>query len=88
MYPINTIANQTFTIGTINYTLSLDGFSQDGGFTTVNQFRVLENQSTTAGVFGRITAAPIPEPASMLGILAFSALGGGILLKRKHQKTS
>nr|MBA2747641.1 PEP-CTERM sorting domain-containing protein [Tatlockia sp.] len=29
---------------------------------------------------------PVPEPASMLGILAFGALGGKKLLKRKQQK--
>lgn len=74
------------TVGTTNYTLALNGFSRDGGVTTFNEFRVLEGEKTTAGVFGTITAAPVPEPASMLGILAFSALGTGSLLKRKRQQ--
>lgn len=30
-------------------------------------------------------AQPVPEPASVLGIMAFGALGGGRLLKRKKQ---
>lgn len=84
VYPINKTSDRTFTIGTTNYTLSLNGFSQDG-VTIVDELRALENESTTAGVYGKITATPIPEPTSMLGILAFSALGGGALLRRKHQ---
>lgn len=31
---------------------------------------------------------PIPEPASMLGIMAFGALGGGKLLKRRKQQAA
>ena len=87
VYPIDNIASQSFTIGTNSYTLALSGFSRDGGVTTVNEFRVLEGESTTAGLFGRITTVePVPEPKSMLGILAFGALGGGSLLKRKRQQ--
>lgn len=90
VFPTNSIGTQTFTVGTTEYTLALNGFSQNGGVTTVDQFRVLEDEGTTAGLFGRITIAPdsepIPEPASMLGILALSALGGGSLLKRKRQQ--
>lgn len=33
-----------------------------------------------------VSSEPVPEPASMLGILAFGALGGKKLLKRKQQK--
>lgn len=33
-----------------------------------------------------VRTEPVPEPASMLGVLAFSALGGRKLLKRKQQK--
>ncbi|PSB34815.1 PEP-CTERM sorting domain-containing protein [Chlorogloea sp. CCALA 695] len=90
VFPINSIGSQTFTVGTTEYTLALSGFSQDGGVTTVEEFRVLEGESTTAGLFGKITTAPdsepIPEPSSVLGILALSALGGGSLLKRKRQQ--
>lgn len=32
--------------------------------------------------------APVPEPASMLGILAFGALGGGQLLKKRKQQAT
>ncbi len=86
VFLISSIGAQTFTVGTTNYTFALNGFSRDGGVTTVKEFRVLEGENTTAGVFGKITAAPVPEPTSMLGILAFSALGGGSLLKRIRQQ--
>jgi hypothetical protein len=33
-----------------------------------------------------VSSEPVPEPASMLGILAFGALGGKKLLKRRQQK--
>ena len=33
-----------------------------------------------------VSSEPVPEPASMLGILAFGALGGKKLLKRKQQQ--
>ncbi|MBW4664368.1 MAG: SGNH/GDSL hydrolase family protein [Chroococcus sp. CMT-3BRIN-NPC107] len=36
----------------------------------------------------RLDSQPIPEPSSRLGILAISALGAGIIAKRKHQKTN
>ncbi len=86
VFPINSISAQSFTVGATKYTLVLNGFSRDGGVTTVNEFRVLEGRANTAEVFGTIIAAPVPEPTSMLGILAFSALGGGSLLKRKRQQ--
>lgn len=52
------------------------GFSQDGGATKVSEFPVLEGATTTAAVFGKITAAPsvdVPEPATIagLGLLSF-----------------
>lgn len=34
------------------------------------------------------SSEPVPEPASILGTLAFAALGGKKLLKRKQQKTA
>ncbi len=34
---------------------------------------------------GDVTLASVPEPTSMLGLLAFSALGAGSMLKRKQQ---
>lgn len=38
--------------------------------------------------FGQAKSEPVPEPASILGTLAFAALGGKKLLKRKQQKTA
>ena len=84
--PSNSFGDRSITFGGTEYTLQLTGFSQDGGNTIVDRFNVLENESTTAAIYGKITTKPVPEPSSVLGILALGALGGGSMLKRKQQK--
>ncbi|KJH72181.1 PEP-CTERM sorting domain-containing protein [Aliterella atlantica] len=84
--PINSFGDRSISFGGTEYTLQLTGFSQDGGNTIVDRFNVLENESTTAAIYGKITTKPVPEPSSVLGILALGALGGGSMLKRKQQK--
>lgn len=84
--PINSFGDRSIAFGDTEYTLQLTGFSQDGGNTIVDRFNVLENERTTAVVYGKITTKPVPEPSSVLGILALGALGGGSMLKRKQQK--
>lgn len=84
--PINSFGDRSITFGGTEYTLQLTGFSQDGGNTIVDRFNVLENERTTAAIYGKITTKPVPEPSSVLGILALGALGGGSLLKRNRQK--
>ena len=85
------VAASNFNVGGTDYTLELIGFSQDGGATVVNEFRLPENEiNTTTAAFGRITAAPpataVPEPSSNVGLLALSVLGTGAMLKRKLKK--
>ena len=87
IFPVKRFANSNFNVGGTDYTLELIGFSQDGGATVVNEFRLPENEFTTTAAFGRITAAPpataVPEPSSTVGLLALSVLGTGAMLKRK-----
>ena len=57
------------------------------GFNTLT-FTVFEGGvvSGLRAEYTQATAEPVPEPTSILGILALSALGGGSLLKRKRQQ--
>lgn len=67
--------DRTFTFDGNQYTLELNGFSQDGGETSFS-LQVLEGQTATAGIFARITTVPsavkIPEPASIAGLCLLS----------------
>jgi hypothetical protein len=68
------------------YTIELTGFSQDNGVTSTNQFRVLEEEKTTAAIFARITAPKptrkIPEPGAIAGL----SLLGVYLVSRKSSR--
>lgn len=91
--PINIIPSQSFDVNGVDYTLELLGFSQDGGITIEDDFRVLEGATTTAILFGEITVAPVlpptptstPEPSAMIGLLAVSGLGIANKLKKKSK---
>ncbi len=50
------------------------------------EFHIVNINETTIDIEEYFDSEPVPEPASMLGILAFGALGGKKLLKRKQQK--
>lgn len=67
------------------YLLELLGFSQDGGRTTVSEFKVLEGEQTTAGIYARITRTTprtqVPEPATLAGLSVLSIY----LLSRKNK---
>jgi len=59
-----------FTVDNIDYTLQFTRFGNVGpnGFiTTITQFNVLENESASADMFGKLTAHPsnVPEPTSI-----------------------
>ena len=75
--PSTLVSQQSFSANELNYTLSLVGFSQDGGLTTTEEFRVREDARTTASLFGRIIpvspessepASRIPEPGAIAGL--------------------
>jgi hypothetical protein len=80
--PIASMSEQSFSLNGKDYTLSLVGFSQDGGLTTTEEFHVLEDAETTASLFGRIVAVPpepssrIPEPGAIAGLCSLALLLG------------
>ncbi|GBC61651.1 hypothetical protein DENIS_2613 [Desulfonema ishimotonii] len=51
----SSLSNEYITLGGTNYKLEIIGFSQDGGATTVKEFHVLEDNETSAELYGRIT---------------------------------
>jgi len=46
------------------------------------------NGEDSGFAYGNYNGTPIPEPASMLGIMAFGALGGGRLLRKKKRQAA
>jgi hypothetical protein len=81
---VNNMSNRSFTFDGEKYTLELVGFSQDGGETNVNEFRVLEAESTTAALYGKISRVSptqtVPEPITIAGL---SLLGIYLLFRKK-----
>ena len=70
----------TFTVSGQQYNFQLMGFSRDGGNTFESMATSLENTSTTAQIYGKITAVtPVPVPAAawllisgVVGLLGFA----------------
>ena len=54
VFPINKVTDNSFRYKGKNYTIRLLGFSQDKGRTFTQEFRVLEDARTTAGLYARI----------------------------------
>ena len=63
------LSNQ-FSVGGIDYTLHLLGFSLTPGGVPINQFISQEGRTNQALLFAKVTAAepePVPEPATLAG---------------------
>ena len=54
VFPVSTISDGSFKYKGKNYTVRLLGFSQDNGKTFAEEFRVLEDARTTAGLYAKI----------------------------------
>lgn len=76
------LTSDTFNVGGTNYTLQLLGFSTDGGTNIISEFNSPEGATANAGLYGKITAAPIPTPALLPGLIG---LGVAALRKRKAE---
>ena len=71
----NTIASNSFTVGGVDYTLELLGFSNTPDLLPVNQFISEERSTNETTLFGRVVpAAGVPEPTTTAG-LALAGLG-------------
>jgi hypothetical protein len=79
----------TFSIGGVDYTLQLMGFGTvtSAGYTTINEFHVLEQQGASAVLLGKITANipnnNVPEPGIISMILFGILTVGGVSFSRK-----
>jgi len=84
VYVGKNFGNRNFTFADKKYTLELTGFREKGSTTDVSEFRVLEGEKTTAGIFAKITEVPpaktIPEPGTVAGL---SLLGIYLISRRK-----
>jgi hypothetical protein len=80
--------SSSFKYNGAEYTLDLTGFSQDGGKSSVPEFRVVEGDTVTAEIYGRITYVPpaekVPEPGFIIGLYAY---GVYMLVRKKRGST-
>jgi large repetitive protein len=86
----NAFPTTTFNFSGVDYTLQLMGFGTvtPSGYTTVNEFHVLEQAGASAQLLGKITAnipnQNVPEPTSIsLLLCSLVALSGFSFLRKK-----
>jgi len=76
----NTVPSNFFSSGGIDFTLEFIGFGTltGSGFTIKDSFRVLETESATVDLVGRITSTPTPVPGAVWlfssGLIALVAI--------------
>lgn len=84
VYVKKNFGTRSFKFDGNEYLLNVIGLSQDGGSTSVSEFRVFEDSATTAGIYARITRVTppreVPERASTIGL---SLLGIYVITRKK-----
>ncbi len=79
----NPTVNELFTANGQDYYFNLIGFSTDGGSTIIPGFSTREGATNNATLYGRITKAPVPEPATYMLLGIGGLLGAAVLLKKR-----
>jgi hypothetical protein len=87
--PVNVFSEKTFNVGGETFSLKLLGFSNDGGQTLANQFRLPEGATTSSDLYATITTeanpnviVPLP-PAVWAGFALFGLVGASKF--RRHR---
>jgi len=81
---VSPVDDQTvFTIGSVQYTLTILGFSNDGCASTSSSFLTIENKTNSADICAQVTAVTrdIPEPGS-LALVGLALLAAGFIRRK------
>jgi hypothetical protein len=75
--------SETFIVDGLRYTLSVLGFSQDGGATISNSFTTRESALNPASLYGSVSVSEVPIPGALP--LLLSGMAGFAAMKRRRK---